>query len=87
MPGGGIIKNGHGKGTIPENGSDELKDIDASGFYVIQPSLNVEVNVTDWFRVGAGGGYRYVTGGDQQGISNSKMSAPTANLTLKFGIF
>ena len=85
--GGGIIKNGHGRGTVPENGSDELRDIDASGFYVVQPSVNVEVNVTDWFRVAAGGGYRYVTGVDQQGISNSKMSAPTANLTLKFGVF
>ncbi|MEP7376379.1 MAG: hypothetical protein ABI675_23480 [Chitinophagaceae bacterium] len=87
LVGGGIIKNGHGRGTIPENGSDELRDIDASGFYVIQPSVSAEVNVTDWFRVGLGAGYRYVAGVDQQGISNSKMSAPTANLTLKFGIF
>lgn len=85
--GGGIIKNGHGRGTIPENGSDELRDIDASGFYLVQPSINAEVNVTNWFRVGLGAGYRYVTGVDQQGISNSKMSAPTANLTLKFGVF
>ena len=87
LVGGGIIKNGHGRGTIPENGADELGDIDASGFYVIQPSLSAEVNVTDWFRIGLGAGYRYVTGVDQQGISDSKMSAPTANLTLKFGIF
>ena len=85
--GGGIVKNGHGRGTIPENGSDELKDIDASGFYVVQPSVSAEVNVTNWFRVGLGAGYRYVAGVDQQGISNSKMSAPTANLSLKFGVF
>ena len=32
----GIIKNGKGPDTIPENGSNELKDIDASGFYVVQ---------------------------------------------------
>jgi len=87
LVGGGFIKNGHGKGTKPENGSDELKDIDASGFYVVQPSVNVEVSVLEWLRVSAGGGYRFIAGVDQPGITNAKMSAPTANLTLKFGIF
>ncbi len=87
LVGGGIIKNGHGRGTVPYNGSDELKDIDASGFYVVQPSVNVEVSVLEWLRVSAGGGYRFVGGVDQRGITNAKMSAPTANLTLKFGIF
>jgi hypothetical protein len=87
LAGGGIIKNGHGRGTVPENGSDELKDIDASGFYVIQPSINIEYAVTKWFRVGAGAGYRYITGTSLQGITDKKMSAPTAGLSLKFGGF
>lgn len=87
LVGGGIIKNGHGRGTVPYNGSDELKDIDASGFYVVQPSVNVEVSVLPWLRVAAGGGYRYIAGVDQQGITNKNMSAPTANLGLKFGLF
>jgi hypothetical protein len=87
LAGGGILKNGHGRGTIPENGSDELKDIDATGFYVLQPSAQVEYDVTNWFRVGATAGYRYVTGSDQAGISDRKMSAPTAGLTFKFGSF
>jgi hypothetical protein len=85
--GGGIIKNGNGRGTIPENGHDELKDIDASGFYVIQPGVNVEYSVTNWFQIGVGAGYRYITGSDQPGITNAKMSAPTANLSFKFGMF
>lgn len=87
LAGGGIIKNGRGHGTLPEEGGDELKDIDGSGFYVVQPSVSVEYSVTDWFRIGAGGGYRYVTGSDQQGITDRKMSAPTASITLKFGVF
>jgi hypothetical protein len=85
--GGGIIKNGNRRGRIPENGSDELKDIDASGFYVIQPSVNLEMVVTNWFHIGAGVGYRFVTGTDQPGITNAKMSAKTANLSFKFGVF
>lgn len=87
LAGGGIIKNGHGHGSLPENGSDELKDIDASGFYVIQPSVAIEYSVTEWFRVGAGAGYRYITGTSLPGITDKKMSAPTAGITLKFGGF
>ncbi len=87
LVGGGIIKNGNGRGTVTQNGSDELKDIDASGFYVIQPSVNLEMAVTNWFHIGAGVGYRYIAGADQTGITNSKMSARTANLSFKFGAF
>ena len=87
LVGGGILKNGKGHGSLPNHGSDELKDIDATGFYVVQPTVNVEYSVTSWFRVAAGGGYRYITGADQAGITNRKMSAPTANLSFKFGGF
>jgi len=87
LAGGGILKNGKGHGSIPDHGSNELKDIDATGFYVVQPSVHVEYAVTNWFRVGAGGGYRYITGSDQQGITDRKMSAPTADITFKFGGF
>jgi len=87
LVGGGILKNGKGHGSLPDHGSDEFKDIDATGFYVVQPSVNVEYSVTSWFRVAAGGGYRYITGSDQAGITDRKMSAPTANLSFKFGGF
>jgi len=87
LVGGGIIKNGRGRGTIPENGSDELKDIDASGFFVVQPGVNVEVVAATWMRIAAGVGYRYVSGVEQNGITNKDMSAPTASLSFKFGLF
>ncbi|MEO5684520.1 MAG: hypothetical protein ABIQ88_17900 [Chitinophagaceae bacterium] len=87
LAGGGIVKNGKGRGTIPANGSDELKDVDASGFYVVQPSVALEVIAARWMRISAGVGYRYVAGSDQPGISNKDMSAPTASLTVKFGLF
>lgn len=87
LVGGGFLKNGKGHGSIPDHGSDELKDIDATGFYVVQPTVNVEYTVTSWFRVGAGGGYRYITGSEQAGITDRKMSAPTASLSFKFGGF
>jgi hypothetical protein len=85
--GGGIIKNGFGRGTIPENGHDELSDVDASGFYVIQPGVNIEYSVTCWFRIGGGLGYRYIMGSNQTGITDAKMSARTASISFKFGAF
>lgn len=55
--------------------------------FVSQTSLNAEMNMTDWMRVGAGVGYRSVMGSDLADLSNKDMSGFSANLTVKFGIF
>ena len=61
------------------------KKIKSSAFFVVQPSVNVDINLWKSFNIGVGGGYRYVTGNTLSGISNIK--APTVNLSLKFGVF
>jgi hypothetical protein len=82
----GEIQNGvseidnDGHGTHWNNSDDDM-------VYVIQPSLNVEANITNWFRLGIGGGYRYVTGSEMKGITNKQMSAAQGNVSLKFGGF
>ncbi len=50
------------------------------GAFVAEPTLNVEVNLTQWFRAGAGVGYRWVA-------DKGNYSAPSATLSLKFGKF
>ncbi len=56
--------------------------------FVLEPSFNVEMNVTTWFRVAAGGSYRYVSGMDEiVGLDNKDLSGPSGSLTLKFGAF
>jgi hypothetical protein len=82
----GIVTNGSNARYNDENG-DSWRSSDESGFFALQPSVNVEVSVTEWFRIAAGGGYRLIRSADIEGISNSKMSAPTASITLKFGVF
>ena len=57
------------------------------GVFVLEPSLNVEVNVTTFFRVNAGGSYRLVSGVTMFGLTNSDLSGPSINLALKFGSF
>jgi hypothetical protein len=55
--------------------------------YVLEPELAVEVNVAKFFRISMGGGYRMVNGVDTNAYTNTSLSAPSANLTLKFGWF
>lgn len=54
-----------------------------SAFFVVQPSFNVEVNITDRFRIGVGASYRYVKGSKLYGM-DKYMSAPLPSLYLKF---
>jgi hypothetical protein len=61
------------------------EDIDA--FFVMEPELNVMMNITEFFRIGAGGSYRYVTGITIENYTNSDLSGFSGNITLKFGLF
>ena len=61
---------------------------DTDTFFILEPGLFVELNVTSWFRLSLGGTYRYVTGINHLvGISNSDIGGPSGGITLKFGSF
>ena len=66
---------------------DHDNHTDDDPFLMIQPEVNLEINVTRFFRVAMGGGYRYITGIDLDGISDDMLSGPMASVTLKFGSF
>lgn len=59
----------------------------SDGFFVAEPGVSFELNVTKSFRVGLGTSYRYINGVNLEGTSNSELQALSANLTLKFGKF
>ena len=52
-------------------------------FFVAEPEVKVNVNVTDFFRVGFGGGYRFVSGNRH----DDRLRGPSATVDLKFGVF
>jgi hypothetical protein len=62
-------------------------DFGEDGVFVLEPSANAELNITRYFRVNAGAGYRWVSGVDTPGLSTSDMSAFVGQLSLKFGAF
>ncbi|MFA6235170.1 MAG: hypothetical protein WC824_13430 [Bacteroidota bacterium] len=56
--------------------------------FVAEPAVNVELNVTDWFRVSAGASYRFVSGlNSLRGLENKDLSGPSGSIALKFGAF
>lgn len=59
----------------------------SDGVFVFEPSANVVVNITSYFRLAGGGGYRVVSGVDAFGLSNGDFSMVFGELALKFGSF
>ncbi len=81
-----IVAHGSFSLTDPTLPTDS-DDIEEDGFLVLEPTLNVELNVTGHFWVAAGAGYRLATGVTSDFLSSSDLSGATFNLTLRFGSF
>jgi hypothetical protein len=56
-------------------------------FWFVQPMARIEVNVTDWMRLDASAGYRFVkdTNESKFGISDEDASGPVIGLAFRFG--
>lgn len=65
---------------------DEVSD-DIDPYFVFEPGLHLELNVTHFFRIAAGLSYRLTSGIGSFGFSDSDFSGPGGIITLKFGAF
>lgn len=70
-----------------EKGGGYSEDFNGDVFFVFEPALNVELNVTTFFRICLGGSFRLISGADFHDIQNGDLAGPAAALTLKFGKF
>ena len=61
--------------------------VESSGFFLLEPGLNVELNMAKFFRLSAGANYRYVSGTNLQRLSDNDLSGVNFNITFKFGGF
>ncbi len=59
----------------------------SDGVFVLEPGLSAELNVSPFFRIGAGVSYRYVSGVQTLGLTDKDLSGANGFLTLKFGTF
>lgn len=60
---------------------------DVDPVFVLEPAAKMEANITKWFRINVGGGYRFVSGMDFGPVKNSDLSAFFGDLQFKFGSF
>lgn len=60
---------------------------ESDAFVVIEPGLNVEINLMQNIRMGIGASYRYIYDNDLEGLSDSELSGFTGNIGFKFGWF
>jgi hypothetical protein len=56
-------------------------------FFIAEPAINVELNVTTFFHLALGASYRFTSGAEYQTITDSNISGFNGMLTFKFGKF
>jgi len=72
--------------TDPEDWT-QYENVESTGFFVLEPGVNIELNMTKIFRLDLGVSYRFISGTDLQRLSNNDLSDFSFNLCLKFGKF
>ncbi|MEO1261743.1 MAG: hypothetical protein AAFZ15_23265 [Bacteroidota bacterium] len=67
--------------------SEDGKDIEKEGddFWVVRPAAEIDFLITNWMRIGVGGGYRWVTGSNLITVDDGDLSAPFGSITFRFG--
>ena len=60
---------------------------DSDAFFIIEPNVNFELNVSSKIRFAFGGGYRITSGADYMNLDDEDISGTSINLMLKFGKF
>ncbi len=62
-------------------------DDDMDRYFIFEPGLNIEVNLTEFVRVSAGATYMLTSGVSRSGFQDSDFSGLNGVLALKFGRF
>ena len=77
-----------GAGSVSARSQDfQQIDEDFDPFFVIEPGLHGELNLTSFMRLHAGVSYRWTSGIDQAGFTDSDFSGINGTVAFKFGSF
>ncbi len=83
----GILIGAGGVGYKHESDDNVINSHTMHTFFVLEPSVHANLNVTHFFRIAAGVSYRYVSGLKSIVSTNADLSGPSAILVFKFGKF
>jgi hypothetical protein len=77
---------GGGGLMLRDRNFEDVQD-DVDSYFVFEPAVQAELNVTHFFRISAGASYRMTSGISRFGFSDSDFSGLNGIITLKFGKF
>ena len=83
---GGQFLVGGGNVRYKERGALDF-DRTFDRYFVLQPGVNVHLNITNWFRINSGVLYRHAGGVDLEGTSSSDLSGFSFIIGLRMGGF
>lgn len=69
------------------NPADSEFTVENSVFFVAEPGIEIEFNITKYFRLGAGMTYRYISGIELENVEDEDISGTTAMISFRFGRF
>ncbi|SNS54620.1 hypothetical protein SAMN05421640_0608 [Ekhidna lutea] len=75
------------KDFFVNNPADSEFTIESSVFFVAEPGLEAEFNITKYFRLGAGLTYRYISGVELENVKDDEITGTTAIISFRFGRF
>ena len=78
-----------GAGKVEYKGSyrDSETGEDADAYFILEPGLDLEFNITRFWRMDLGASYRYVSGCDLGDVTDDDLSGMAGSLTFKLGKF
>ena len=89
--GGGDIRGNRHDSDWSEFEDNEWEDHHwhSDGFFVVEPTVNAELNIVNFMRLNLGAGYRFISGVEAEnwGFSNDDVDGFSASAMLKFGKF
>jgi len=76
-----------GNGTVKLRHHSPDREVQEDRIYVLEPSINADINVAKWFRIGFGASYRYALGLDLAPLAQTDINGLSGLVILKFGSF
>lgn len=83
--GGGGIDVLEDEDNVFTNGFDNI--VETSGFFIVEPGMELEINIARFFRFAIGGSYRFIEGANLDNVANSKLNDWSTHVSFKFGKF
>ncbi len=82
-----VLIGGGGVSWRDENMRVGSMNPESDTFFILEPEVNVTLNVTQYFRISGGVSYRYITGSSSAASSNPDLSGPSGVIVFRFGKF